>query len=226
MAELTGCVVEYVLPSGAMAAAGEALLVLSGSAAALHRAWKPAQTLIEWMSGIASGAAEIRAALRAEGFELALACTRKNMPGTRRLAAKAVRAGGGTAHRLGLSETLLVFPEHRVFLDAGEVAAHFADVRRRHPEKRLVAEACDRQEALWLAECGADVLQLERFTPQALAACKQALAALGRCPLVAPAGGVTVANAVAYARAGADFLVSSAPYFAPPRDVQVVFERL
>ena len=40
--------------------------------------------------------------------------------------------------------------------------------------------------------------------------------------LLAPAGGVTAANAVDYARAGADFLVSSAPYFAPPADVKVV----
>ncbi|MDP5237969.1 hypothetical protein Q9Q94_00415 [Uliginosibacterium sp. 31-16] len=44
--------------------------------------------------------------------------------------------------------------------------------------------------------------------------------------MLAPAGGVTLENAVAYASAGADFLVSSAPYFAPPRDVKVIFTRL
>jgi molybdenum transport protein len=66
-----------------------------------------------------------------------------------------------------------------------------------------------------------EVLQLERFSPDALAALRARLMAAGLTPLLAPAGGVTVANAVAYARAGADLLVSSAPYFAPPADVKV-----
>ena len=80
-------------------------------------------------------------------------------------------------------------------------------------------------EALHLAECGADVLQLERFSPEELQACKEAVQSRGLHVLLAPAGGVTVQNAVAYARAGADFLVSSAPYFAPPHDVKVIFSR-
>jgi len=41
--------------------------------------------------------------------------------------------------------------------------------------------------------------------------------------VLAPAGGVTVHNALDYARAGADLLVSSAPYHAPPADVKVTF---
>lgn len=48
------------------------------------------------------------------------------------------------------------------------------------------------------------------------------LEAEGLRPLLAPAGGVTAANALDYARAGADLLVSSAPYFAAPADVKVV----
>ena len=47
--------------------------------------------------------------------------------------------------------------------------------------------------------------------------CSRRLSA--RC--LAPAGGVNRGNALAYARAGADLLVSSAPYFAPPAEVQV-----
>mgnify|MGYP003703640229 CR=1 FL=1 len=48
-----------------------------------------------------------------------------------------------------------------------------------------------------------------------------ALRAEGLAPRLAPAGGVNRGNALAYARAGADLLVSSAPYFAPPAEVQV-----
>jgi molybdenum transport protein len=68
---------------------------------------------------------------------------------------------------------------------------------------------------------GADVLQLERFVSEALKALRGQLAAAGLAPRLAPAGGVNRSNAVDFARAGADFLVTSAPYFAPPADVQV-----
>jgi molybdenum transport protein len=108
---LAGATARVLRPSGHALAGGEPLLEARGSAAALHRGWKAAQVLIEWTSGIATATAAIAAA---KG--LPVACTRKQAPGTKALAVKAVRAGGATLHRLGLSETLLVFPEHRAFL--------------------------------------------------------------------------------------------------------------
>ncbi|PLK48221.1 ModD protein [Uliginosibacterium sp. TH139] len=221
--ELAGGEVLACVSSGCALSAGDVILQAEGPVAALHLAWKTAQTLIEYLSGMASAAAEILELLHAAGFDLPLACTRKNFPGNRPLAAKAVRAGGAVAHRLGLSETLLVFPDHRVFVDNVTLPQLFARMRQQHPEKKLVAEAGDLAEALWLAQCGAEVLQLERFSPDALAECRAALVAQGSHVLLAPAGGVTLGNALAYARAGADFLVSSAPYFAAPKDVKVTF---
>lgn len=225
LVELCGGVVPGYVASGSRLEQGEELLAAQGRVSALQTAWKTAQTLIEYLSGISSGAAAILHELHAAGLDIPLACTRKNFPGTRVLAAKAVIAGGAVAHRLGLSETLLVFPDHRVFVDKATLPEHFARIHVRAPEKKLVAEAADLADALWLAECGADVLQLERFSPQELAECRAALDARGFKVLLAPAGGVSCANAVAYARAGADFLVSSAPYFSAPCDVKVVFSR-
>lgn len=209
------------VPSGQDAAAGAPLVEADGPAGALLLAWKVAQTAMEAASGIAGEAARIVGLLRAAGLRQPLACTRKNLPGGRALAARAVMAGGAVMHRLGLSETLLVFPEHRAFIARADWAARLAAVRATLPEKMLVVEVGSDDDALAAARAGADVLQLERFTPDALAAVKARLEAAGlRCRL-APAGGVTAANAVAYARAGADLLVSSAPYFAPPADVKV-----
>jgi molybdenum transport protein len=94
-------------------------------------------------------------------------------------------------------------------------------LRRNQPEKKLVVETGDADEAMSLARQGVEVLQLERFAPAALAQLRARLDAEGLQPLLAPAGGVTAANALDYARAGADLLVSSAPYFAPPADVKV-----
>lgn len=226
LVELAGGKVLSFCASGSQLDEGAELLCAQGTVESLHRAWKTAQTLMEYLSGIASCAADMRQAVHDAGFDLPLACTRKNFPGNRQLAVKAISAGGAVSHRLGLSETLLVFPDHRVFVDNAELPALFARIRKQAPEKKLVAEAGSQEEALWLAQCGADVLQLERFSPSALRECKAVLGAHGLRALLAPAGGVTLDNAVAYARAGADFLVSSAPYFAPPRDVKVVFSRL
>ena len=109
--ELAGAQATLLLSSGSPANAGDLLLEARGSAASLHSAWKAAQTLVEWASGIATATA----AVVAQSGGVAVACSRKNVPGTKTLSAKAVRAGGGIMHRLGLSETLLVFAEHRLF---------------------------------------------------------------------------------------------------------------
>lgn len=139
---------------------------------------------------------------------MVVAGTRKNTPGTRRLSAKALRAGGAGMHRLGLSETLLVFAEHRLFLGTEPPARTVACLRATCPEKRVVVEVSDLAEAL--AWRDADVLQLEKLTPEQVAEVVTALAAHGSTALVAAAGGVNAANAEAYARAGARLLVTSA----------------
>ena len=225
LVELAGGRAVVRVPTGQDAAAGEILLDAEGSAAGLLLAWKTAQTGVEIASGIATEAARIVALVRAAGFAVPLACTRKTWPGGRALAARAAVAGGAVMHRLGLSETLLVFPEHRVFLAPGQVAAAVAALRAASPEKKVVVETGDADEALALAAAGADVLQLERFVPDDLAVLRARLDAAGLRPLLAPAGGVTAGNAVAYAAAGADVLVSSAPYLAPPADVKVTIGR-
>lgn len=219
--ELAGARVAALLPSGTRIAPADLALAADGPAGALHRAWKVAQTLMEYASGIATATAAIVDALRAAGFDTPVACTRKNFPGTKAIAVKAVAAGGGVMHRLGLSETLLLFPEHRAFIAGHEWEAALRRLRARCPERKLVAEAGSADEALRLAALGADVLQLEKFAPEEFAACVQALRAAGRAIPVAPAGGVNAGNAAAYARAGAAFLVTSAPYFAGPVDIAV-----
>jgi molybdenum transport protein len=181
---LCGAEAEVRIRSGAQAAPGVLLLEATGSAGALHRCWKTAQTLMEWSSGVATSAAEIIANARRADPHAMVAGTRKNTPGTRRLTTKAFRAGGAVMHRLGLSETLLVFAEHRLFLDAEDPTETVARLRRQCPEKRVVVEVSTHAEALAWADC--DVLQLEKFTPDGVAEVATALAAAGS---TGPAGG-------------------------------------
>lgn len=205
--------------SGTAVEAGAVFLTAEGAAGSLHRAWKVAQTLVEYASGVATRTRRIVDA--APGA--AVACTRKNFPGTKDIAVKAVHAGGATMHRLGLSETLLVFPEHRAFLD-GPPSAWIAALRARLPEKTIVAEAAGVEEAVALAEAGVGVVQLEKLPPDAARAVVAATRRLAPPPVIAAAGGVDETNAAAYAAAGCAVLVTSAPFFARPADVKVTLE--
>ena len=207
--------------SGTPLAAGDEILTLTGRAGDLHAVWKTAQTLMEALSGIASATAAIVEAARRGHRNCAVACTRKNFPGTKAAAIKAVLCGGAAPHRLGLSETLLVFAEHRAFLGSEAPADTLARLHRQWPERKVVVEVGDVAEAaLWLA-AGAEVLQLEKFSPEAVAEVVRLAAATGSRVVIAAAGGVNAGNAETYARAGAHLLVTSAPYLAPPRDVAV-----
>ncbi len=220
-----GARVTDVLPSGRRLDAGAAFLTAEGSAGALHRAWKTAQTLVEYASGIATRTRRIVDAAAAAAPGVAVACTRKNFPGAKEISVKAVLAGGAAMHRLGLSETLLVFPEHRAFLDDGP-GAWAARLKARSPEKKVVAEAVSVEDALLLADAGVDVLQLEKFRPEDVAAVVAAVARRSPPPVVAAAGGVTEDNAAAYAATGCGVLVTSAPFFGRPCDVKVTIAAL
>jgi molybdenum transport protein len=223
--EIAGCHVKLVTASGATLAPGTPILYAEGPAGALHRGWKVAQTLIEIWSGVATAARAIVDAAAVVSPGIVVACTRKNVPGTKSFAIRAARAGGAVMHRLGLSETILVFPEHRAFL-AEPLPETVKRLRHGAPEKKLVIEVKSVDDAMAAVDAGFDVVQAEKFSPEQIATLSECLrgyvkAAGTASPLIAAAGGVNAANAAAYAQAGADILVTSAPYLARPCDVQV-----
>lgn len=220
MGELRGLqLVGTARTSGERLNAGDEILTLEGHAADLHLVWKTAQTLMEYLSGIATATAAIVDAARAVNPDIGIACTRKNFPGTKVAAIKAVLCGGASPHRLGLSETLLVFAEHRVFLGDEAPEATVARLRRQWPERAVVIEVSNEAESLRWQQAGADILQLEKWPISAVDRIKRQISTSPT--RLAAAGGINSANAGDYARAGADILVTSAPYFAPPRDVAV-----
>jgi molybdenum transport protein len=222
--ERSGATVATATPSGAFLFPGALILEAEGPASALFAGWKVAQTLIEWASGVATAVHDIVVAARAGNPAINVACTRKTVPFTRALSAEAILAGGGTMHRLGLSETILVFPEHRTFFDASaDPLTALARLRTTAPERSIVVEVLTEDEA----RCAApfvDVLQLEKFSPASVARVVASVPKRedGR-PVIAVAGGISASNAAEYANTGADLIVTSSPYYARPAEVQVRF---
>ncbi|WP_172331497.1 ModD protein [Mangrovicoccus sp. HB161399] len=221
---MLGAEAAVLVPSGGQAPAGTPLLRAAGGAEAILAGWKVAQTLAEWASGIATAARAIVDAAEAVRSGIAVACTRKPVPGTRALSLKAVTSGGAAIHRTGLSDTVLLFPEHCALGGEGALAVQVAQLRASCPEKRIVVEVGSRRDALIAARHGADVIQLEKFLPEDVAAAARALAPQWSGTLAA-AGGIHAGNAAAYAESGADVLVTSSPYSAKPAEIAVSIAR-
>ncbi len=211
MLRRSGAAVALHRRSGERVDAGAALLAGEGDAADLHLAWKASQTLIEVLSGIATAARAIVDAVEAVDRDVRVACTRKAFPGGRRLSHLAVKAGGAILHRENLSETILVFAEHRAFLHGEPLASIAERLRRAAPEKKIAVEVGAVAEAIEAIEAGFDVVQLEKFSVADVA--EVAAFARGRAapPLIAAAGGVNALNAADTVRAGAGLIVTSAP---------------
>ena len=219
---LAGCArVTRFAASGAQVEAGAEVLAAEGTAAALHRGLKVAQTLVEIASGVATRARRILCAAREGRAGVAVACTRRHLPGAKDVMLNAILAGGCVPHRLGLSDSVLVFAQHRGFLGRTPPHVWVAALRAAQPERKIAVEAENLDEALRLAHAGVDAVQLDRLPPEDVAEVARAVETMPRRPLVVATGGVDEGNAAAYARAGADLLVTSAPYSAPPLDVSV-----
>ncbi|WP_444429861.1 ModD protein [Rhodobacter capsulatus] len=165
--QLLGAEAWIATASGRQVEGGEMLLFARGQVEALLAGWKVAQNLIEWASGLASSATAIVAAARAVNPAVTVACTRKSVPGTRALSLRAVTVGGATVHRTGLSDSVLLFAEHRAFGGADALAAQIARLRASCPERKVVVEVADVAEALAAAQAGAEVLQLEKIPARA-----------------------------------------------------------
>jgi molybdenum transport protein len=218
-----GATLTFSAASGTDMAAGEVVLRAQGPASALHAGWKMAQLIMEFSSGIASEAAAIVAAARGVTPDIAVTVTRKSVPFTRALSLKAALAGGAEIHRLGLHDSIMIFPEHLVFFE-GDLAQAVAAARRQSPERAVMVEVTSASAVRAAAQAGADVIQLEKFTPEAAASAVRAVTKRpdGR-PIIAAAGGINSQNAALYAASGVDTLVTSAPFSANPRDIEVKF---
>lgn len=118
--------VEVHSRDGAAVEAGDTLAILRGAARPLLSAERTALNLLGRLSGIATETSRIVSAIAP--WPAKVVCTRKTTPGLRVLEKYAVRAGGGSNHRFGLDDAVLIKDNHRVI--AGGVTEAIRRVRR------------------------------------------------------------------------------------------------
>jgi nicotinate-nucleotide pyrophosphorylase (carboxylating) len=120
------CRIDVRLSDGSDAAKGDAVARVTAGARALLTAERTALNLLGHLSGIATVTRDVVA--RLDGLETRVVCTRKTTPGLRALEKHAVRVGGGSSHRYGLDDAVLVKDNHVAL--AGGIAEAVLRVRK------------------------------------------------------------------------------------------------
>ena len=219
---LLGARTELIVRSGQKALAGETVLKAYGDAEQLHMGWKVSQNILEHFSGIATRTRSMVEGAGRGKKNVEICGTRKHMPGIKQLSLKALCSGGGSPHRLGLSDSVLIFSNHYDLLGGLEVLCHdLQAIKAKCPEKKVAVEVENASDALKAADAGADIVQLDKLSQESVREVAEIIKRSNKNTIIAVAGGINDLNAEAYAAAGADVIVSSWMYFGKPADYKV-----
>lgn len=213
IAELVGCKVEFMLASKQKAKAGDILLTFSGDYEKVHQAWRSAQVIMEYSCKIATFAYEMKEQIDSVNKRCELLTSRKTFPLSKKFCIKSVMAGGAMPHRLGLSETILFFPHHRAIYENNEAFYKAIDgFKIQTPEKRIVVESDNFDDAKALMHHGVDVLQMDKVDISLLCAVVEYKNRNFPYIKILAAGGINKKNAQEFAKSGVDGIVTSGAY--------------
>lgn len=157
---------KVILPDGSRCEPGQTLMQVSGDAASILSAERVALNFAGRMSGIATQVAAFVA--ETEGTDARITCTRKTTPGLRMVEKQAVLHGGGSNHRFGLSDAILIKDNH--IAAAGGVRAVLTRARAARSHMMRVEIEVDRLDQLAevLETGGADVVLLDNMDTDTL----------------------------------------------------------
>lgn len=178
--------------------AGQPILTITGNARALLSAERTALNIVQHLSGIATLTAEYVTAIG--DHKAKLLDTRKTIPGLRDLQKYAVAMGGGSNHRMGLFDAVMIKDNHIAV--AGSVAAAIKGPKA--AGRTDIQVECDTLDQVAEAlKAGANSLLLDNMNPAML---RKALAIVGGQIPCEASGGVTLETIGAIAETGVDYI--------------------
>lgn len=198
-----------LVAEGSEVAAGTPVAEVSGLASPMLTGERTALDFLMILSGIAT---ETRRWVESAGPDLAVCDTRKTTPGLRALSKYAVAVGGGTNHRQGLFDMVLVKDNH--IRAAGGITAAIGHAHAKQPGLLIEVEADTLVQALEAVAAGADLVLLDNFADEMLAAAVTALRGAadqrGRDVVIEASGGITFDRLPVLAASGVDRVSTSA----------------
>jgi nicotinate-nucleotide pyrophosphorylase (carboxylating) len=183
---------------------GDVMATVEGNLPGILKGERTALNFLQHMSGIATlTAAYVRAV---SGLPARILDTRKTLPGLRILEKYAVSAGGGTNHRLNLSDMVLIKDNHiailrRQGLGIGDIIRKARDKTPRHI--KIEIETTNAEDARDAALAGADVVMLDNMGTDEM---RRAVELIGHKATVEASGGVKLDNVRAIAETGVDWV--------------------
>ena len=192
---------------------GDLLLTVSGNTRLILLAERTALNFVSHLSGIATITAQWVEAVA--GTNCLVRDTRKTTPGYRLLEKYAVRMGGGTNHRISLSDAALIKDNH--IAAAGGVSAAFSAVRSAFPASPIEIEVDTLDQLREVLPLQPDLILLDNMSPDQ---CAQAVALVAGATKLEASGGIEIHNARAYADSGVDYIaIGALTHSAPILDI-------
>jgi nicotinate-nucleotide pyrophosphorylase (carboxylating) len=195
--------VEVLVQDGASVKAGDVLIRVSGNARAILLAERTALNFLGHLSGIATLTSQWVKAIA--GTNCQVRDTRKTTPGWRELEKFAVHMGGGTNHRMSLSDAALIKDNH--IAAAGGVKAAFNAVRTAFPTAPIEIEVDTLEQLAEVLPLKPDLVLLDNMTPDQ---CRAAVLLVAGQTKLEASGGITLDVARSYAETGVDYLAIGA----------------
>ena len=204
-------------PDGSRCAHGDVVVEVRGRAASLLTAERTALNLMQRMSGVAT---LTRRFVDATGGRIRILDTRKTMPTLRVLDKYAVRAGGGTNHRNGLDDGILIKDNHIRLAGGVEEAVKRMRGARKEMPIEVEAQSLDQVDAALAA--GADIILLDNLSTADMT---EAVRRIARRAKVEISGGVTLERIPELAATGADYVsIGALTHSAPAVDLSFELE--
>ena len=194
--------VRWRVAEGGLATAGEGVCELRGPVQGLLSGERTALNFLQLLSAVATNARRMTAALA--GSRAVLLDTRKTIPGLRQAQKYAVRMGGGSNHRMGLYDAVLLKENH--IAAAGGVREAIQEASRRGGNLPVTVEVQDMNELAEALDAGARWVMLDNFSLDQLAAAVEERDRRGREVLLEASGGIGPHNLAAVAATGVDHI--------------------
>ena len=182
---------------------GNSIAVIVHNARVILSCERVILNIMQRMSGIATLTRSYVDAVAGTGATIL--DTRKTAPGMRVLDKWAVRCGGGTNHRLDLSDGVLIKNNH-IALAGGVVPALERALRNRRGEQLIEIEVRSLDELKLALDHGAEAVLLDNMSPEQIRQAVEFVAGLDRRVPLEASGGITLENIRAYAEAGVNFI--------------------
>ena len=192
---------------------GDVILTVTGNTRAILLAERTALNFVGHLSGIASLTSQWVAAVA--GTKCKVRDTRKTTPGYRQLEKYAVRMGGGTNHRMSLSDAALIKDNH--IAAAGGVSQAFSAVRSAFPDAPIEIEVDTLDQLREVLPLKPDLVLLDNMEP---ALCAQAVSIVNGAVKLEASGGISIENAKDFADSGVDYIaIGALTHSAPVLDI-------